>query len=99
MSLESQHIGIETSFTEQLFWSSLLGNYAILKHDNLVGCGHRTHPVSDDEDRLATYQVRKRFLDKSLIVNVKGSGSLIQQDDRGVLQESPCNRNPLTLSA
>ena len=54
--LQRNHAGEFSTCRLELRRSALLGNHAILEHDDLVGIFHRAHAMGDHNDRFAGEQ-------------------------------------------
>ena len=76
-----------------------LGDAALVEHDDQVRRPNGREPVRDDERCPARRQAGQRVLHQPLGLRVQRAGGLVQQQDRGVLQDRAGQRNPLALAA
>lgn len=75
------------------------GDTARVEDDDVVGVAYGVEPVGDD-DAGASAAGRGQFThDAGLAAFVDRAGGLVQDQDRGVGQQRPCEGEPLALSA
>ena len=72
---------------------------ALIEHQNLVRHGHRRQLVSDHHQGVPTAQPGECLGDYLLVLGIQGGGGFINQQDGGVLDQRPGNRNALALTA
>ena len=84
---------------QKLSGAALLCSFSVLQDDNLVGGLDGAHPVRNDKHSLAGQQPGQGSLHLCFVFHVQGGRGLVQQDDGGVFQQGPGNRDPLTLAA
>lgn len=89
LGLQLHHPAVEAALFYQFRRAALLRHMAVLQYHDVVGSRHGTHPVGDDQHRLALKQAGKGTLHLCFVFYIQRSGSLIQQDDWGILQECP----------
>ena len=70
-----------------------------VNHKDLIRIFNRCQPVGNRDDCLPTGQFRDGFLDQMLILRVDACRGFIQNNNRGILQHRPGNRNPLLFAA
>ena len=78
---------------------ALLRDAAPVQHDEAVHELQRRQAVRDGDDRLSLHQHRQGFLDRRLDLGIERRGRLVEDEDRGVLQDHARDRNALALSA
>jgi hypothetical protein len=78
---------------------SLLNDLAILNHIDTVNFPDGGQAVSNDDGRPAFHQAVQGFLDDALALGVEAAGGFVEQQHRGVFQNSPGNGYPLPLPA
>ena len=72
---------------------------AVIENDDRRGVADRGKTVRDDQDGFADDQLLERELDGGLAVAVEGAGGFVEDEDRGVPQESAGQGEALLLSA
>ncbi len=87
------------AFCQQRRMGAALNDLPIVKHQNFVGVLHSGKAVGDHQDRLFLRQLFKGKLYLVFVLRVREGGGLIQNDDRRVLQNGPCQRDALVLAA
>ena len=92
-------MGVKPVLRIELVGTPLLGHNAVSQHDDLVRSRDGTHPVRDDQDRLAADQTGQRRLDERLVLDVQTGRRLVEQDDGRILEEGARNGNALALAA
>lgn len=90
---------IQAVFLHQLFVGAALRHNAAIQDDDLIGIFHSPHPVGDNEDGFALYQMGDCLLNFRLVVHVQGGSGLVQQNHRRVFQKCPGNGQTLALAA
>ena len=70
----------------------------LVEDDNLVSSRDRIKLVSNNDERCITSQCIHRCGDTVFILGVKGTGSLIEEDDRRPLKERTGNRYALAFT-
>ena len=81
------HLFVEASRGGEVGGGATFSDAALFQYDNLVGAGDGTHAVGNDDDGLVLDQARQRLLDEGLVLDVERRGSLVEQDDGGILEE------------
>ena len=97
--LKLNHAPVKTALGQQFFRGALLCHTAILQHDNMIGTGHSTHPVGDDQHRFTLKQAGESFLNSAFVFNIQAGGCLIQKNDRRVFKQGAGDGNPLAFTA
>ena len=59
----------------------------VAEHHHLVGGGDRLELVGDDHERRGAPQLLDGGDDIGLVLRVQGAGGLVEQDDRGALEQ------------
>lgn len=83
---------IKGSFFHQLRRRPLFSHPAIFQYHNVVRSSHGSHPVCNNQDRLACQQAGKGTLHLGFILNIQTSSGLVKQDDGCILQKCPGDR-------
>src|SRR5664279_4093541 len=94
--LSLHQLPVGTALSEQLGVGAALDDAAILHHQDQVGPGHRTEPVSDHDPR-ATEPVQV-VMHRTLGERVEIARRLVQQQDRGTVNQGPGQREALLLT-
>ena len=55
--------------------------------------------MADEDDRPLPLQAAERFGDHLLVVRIQGAGRLVEDQDRGLGDQCPGDRDPLPLPA
>ena len=72
---------------------------ATIEQDHPAGERDRREPVRDDEGRPVLEQCVERGVDLLLDMDVDRAGRVVEDEDRGIEQEGPRDRDPLSLAA
>ena len=75
-----------------------LDDAPFLQSDDLVGVADGAQAVGDDQRRAAPQHRFQRLLDQVLRLGVHRRGGLVQDEDTGVGQDGPRQRQPLFLA-
>src|ERR1700683_75923 len=78
--------------------SSLLDDAALVAHDDHVGFHSAREPMRDEKRSSPPHQAPDRIVDEILNFRVETGSRLIENQDGGILEEHPREREPLTLS-
>src|SRR5690606_8670799 len=84
---------------EQLVVPTLLDDAPGVDDDDAVGMLHGGEAVRDHEGGAALRELLERLLDGSLGLSIEGRRSLVQDQDRRVLEEDAGDRQALLLAA
>src|ERR1041384_5449608 len=79
--------------------SPLLDDPALLEDQDDVGVHHRAEPVSDNDRALASEQSIEGLLHEVLGLRIERARRLVEDDELGVLQDRPSDRDALLLPA
>ena len=82
-----------------MFLPALRENLPLFQHHDVVRIFDGGQPVCDDQQGLALGQGRDALLDLIFIFRVGESGSFVQNDDGGILQQHPGNGDTLLFAA
>ena len=85
-----------TGFVE-LFVRAECFHSSISKNKDAVGSTNRGETMSDDDNGASRGQLRQSGGHGGFIHAVQGARRLIEEKNRGVLEESTSDRNPLPL--
>ena len=92
-------VPVDTLLGDQFLMGALLHDAALVQHQDLVGIADSLQPVGDHQHRLLPGQRFHSLLELVLVLRVHVGGGLIEDDDRGVLQEAPGDGDALLLPA
>ena len=90
---------IRSARRQQLGVRSALDDLSPLEHENLVGMDDRREPVGDHEYRPPAQQSVHRLLHQPLRLGIERRSGLVEDEDRWIPEQGPCNRQSLPLSA
>ncbi len=62
---------------------------------NLIGMADGVQPVGDDQQSFTPAELTDGFLDAAFIVGVDAGSGLVENNDRGILQNTPGDRDAL----
>ena len=68
------------------------------KNENPCERGECRKPMGDDNERGCAEAAPNVLEDKLFRARIKTTGCLVEDQEPRLLQESPCNRQPLTLA-
>ncbi|MNZ80204.1 hypothetical protein D3C78_988320 [compost metagenome] len=77
----------------------LLDDSSMIQHEHQVGFLNRRQSMGDNKHGTILHDALQRFLDKCFGLCVQRRGSLIQQQDRRILEDGACNCDSLTFSS
>ena len=97
--LEVVQAAVQATRAEQLVVCAALDDPAGVEHDDLVRVPHGGEPVRDDQHRAVRHQPVDRLLDQPLRLRVQRARGLVENEDRGIPQQRPCDGDPLPLAA
>ena len=90
---------VETSLRKQFMVIALLNDPAVADNKDLIRVLNGGQSVGDHDDGFAGRQLRDRALYQMLIFRIDADRCLIQNDDRRILEQCPCNGYPLFFTA
>ena len=70
----------------------------MIQHQDLIHIFQSDQPVGDEQERVATCQGKERVEDAALGQRVEVGSRFIQQEDGGILQQEPGNRQALAFA-
>src|SRR5260370_22275119 len=82
---------------EQLGMRADLDDIALIEHDEPVEARDRRQAMRDGDDRAASHQPVELLLDRRPDLRIERPGSLVENQDRGVLEDHPRDRDALAL--
>src|SRR5579884_339375 len=77
---------------------ALFDDSALLKHQNAVGVANSREPVSNQDGGALLQDQIKPFLNLRLSERVDAGSGLVEDENRGVLQQHASERDKLALS-
>src|SRR5215207_5389734 len=90
---------IDAARGEERAVRALLLDAPLVEDDEPVERRDGREPVGDGDHRLAFHERRERLLDRGLDLRVEGGCRLVEDEDRRVLEDHPCDRDALALPA
>src|SRR5450755_2589146 len=90
---------ILTAFCHQLRVISALNNMAFFHHNDALRTLNGAEPMRDDNDGAASTDCLHILANDMFSLEIKRTGSFIEDQNSRVGNESPRNRNPLSLTA
>ena len=78
--------------------AAALDDLSVIYDQDLIGLLDRRKAVGDRNDRLALRQLGDRRLDEVLILRIDACRRLVENDDRCILQDRPCDRDAMMKS-
>ena len=79
---------VQAGVCEQFVVGAALSDSAVVQNNDPVSITNRGQTVGDDECGAADQQPGEAFLDETLGFRVHGRGSLVQYENRGILEQS-----------
>ncbi len=76
-----------------------LQNATFFDHQDLLRAPNRGQPMRDNERRAPLHQEAEPVLNHGLALRIEGAGRLIQNQNAGIGQDRPCDRQTLPLTA
>ena len=103
-AFQATHLGFDQPAVgsiapQQCIRRAVLHEPAPLHHQDAVEAAHRGQPVRDGDDGAAVHEAAERFADQLLRFAVERGGRLVEQQQRGVLQEGAGDGDALALPA
>jgi hypothetical protein len=95
--LESVERGVSATAVDQIFMGAIFDDAATIKRYNPVGVPYRRESVRDDKDSAAPRDLRHVLLDYSLTLVIERTRRFIEDQDAGISDKRPRNRDPLLL--
>ena len=90
---------IETAAGEELLVPGDVDDPAVLHHHDAVGQGQDRKTMRDDDCGAVADEFFQHFLNGLLAFKIHLAGGLVEDQDRGVAEDGPGQRNPLPLPA
>ena len=78
---------------------AMLGDAAMVEHDQAIHARDGGEPVRDRDHGLARHQGAEALLDRGLDLAVECGGGFVQHQDRRVLEDHARDRDALALAA
>jgi hypothetical protein len=97
--LALHELAVETHSAHQVLVPAALHDPPLVHHLDAVRLDHRREPVRDDDRRAAPHQPLEGLLDERLAPGVERARGLVEDEDPGILQHGPRDRDPLPLPA
>ena len=87
MGLGFVKIGVDAVVCEEGVVGSVFGDAAVVEDDDAVAEFAAAHAVGDVDSGFAGGHLAELFVDFSLSDRVEGCGRLVEDDERGILEE------------
>ena len=88
---------VDTALLHQLRMGTLLGDGALVQHQNAISIDHAGQAMGKDQRGAPLHQPIKRDLDDGLVLGIHCRECFIQNQNRSIAQNSPRNGDPLAL--
>src|SRR4051812_5629385 len=98
-NLGGNELGIDAATGEQFAVRPLFRKGAIVQYDDAVGVADGGEPVSDDERGASLDQILEGSAHLSFALRVEMRGCLVEDQDRGILEQSAGDGDALPLAA
>src|SRR3984885_15630635 len=95
--LGASQLGKTAAFRHPFLESSSFDHTPAVKHQNKRGVANGREAVGDDEGGASLHHLVKRGVNLGLGDRIERAGCLVENQDRWILQERACNRQPLPL--
>ena len=93
------HACVQPACGRKLCVRPLLDHPALVEHHDIIGVDDGREPVRDHHDRTPLREAGERLLDEDLVLWVGKRRRLVQDDDRGVLEDGTSEGDALLLAA
>ena len=90
---------VDTTLAHQLRMGALLGDGALVQHQNAISIDHAGQAMGKDQRGAPLHQPIECDLDDGLILGIHSRERFVQNQNRRIAQNSPGNGNPLALPA
>ena len=90
---------IDAAATDEIVVGANLGNTALIEHNDFVGPPYCRQPVSNHDDGPILHQICEGALHQHLRLRIEMRCGLIKDQNRGVSEQRPGDRNPLSLTS
>src|ERR1700687_489208 len=97
--LYAEERGIAPAAAQQIVVPAALDDLAALDHQDRVGMHDGVQAMGDDDGGAIPAEMLDRFLHLLFGFRIQRRGRLVEQDDWRVLDQRPCDRDALALSA
>ena len=94
-----EHRGVEAAASQKVEVRPLLRDVTSVHHEDPIARGYGLQPMGDQQDRSKTSEGQQGLDEMLLMVGVECACGFVQDQERRTRDESPCNRDPLTLPA
>ena len=78
---------------------SLLHDPAAVEDHQTVGSPYGAEPVGNDQGRTPHQELAQGILDQPLALGIQVAGGLVQNEDRGILENGAGNGDSLSLAS
>ena len=90
---------VPTIHLHQLIVRADIDNSAGIHDDNSIRSQHRGEPVCNDDRGSIFHQLLQGFLDELFTFGIERARGFIEEQDRRVLENSPCDGDSLALTS
>lgn len=88
-----------TILTQQLFVLTGLNDFPVFQNDNQIRIAHRGKTMRNDDRGAFRHQFVERMLHDGFGNGVQRTGGFVKDQNGRIVQNGPCDRNALFLSA
>ena len=90
---------VAPALAQQLVVTAGFDHASVLDDEDTIGVDHRVQPVRDHDRRSSLAEMLDGALHLPLGFRIERSGGLVEQDDRGILEQRARDRDALALAA
>jgi len=90
---------VRAQLLHQLFMRANVADRAVFEHDDAIRPPHGREPVRNHKHSTPTHKILQRRLHQRLGLAVERRRRLIENQNRRIFQDRPCNRDALPLPA
>src|SRR3569623_393266 len=98
LHLQPVQLRVDPVPRQQLVVPALLGDGAVIQHDDAIGAAHRGQPVRDDDRCPVTHPLGDAPLDDPLYLGIDAGGGLVQHQDARIALQRARERDQLALA-
>ena len=95
--LNPPEVDVQSVLRDEVVVGAVLGDLAVIEHENRVGIAHRREPVGDRKGGPIGGEVVDRALDQELSFGIDRRGRLVEDQDRGVPEDGLRDGDALAL--
>src|SRR5713101_3310771 len=97
--LQAVERGVASALAQQFIVPAEFDHAAVLDDEDAIGIHDGMQPMRDHDSRSSATEMLDGALHLPLGFGIERSGGLVQEDDRGILEQRARNRDALALAA